>query len=207
MRSLALLMALALAGCSTTREDFAREPLLSPPGTGVYQYPPAISPAAFPAREPRVGNSLWTDSHAGLFRDARALAIGDIVTVIIEIKDRAELDNNSKRSRDAGVDVGADFDGSISGTTLGTLGTTLGLKGGTKTSGKGSVKRSEKIDLQVAAVVTEVLPNGNLFISGQQEVRVNFEVRILSIAGVIRPGDILPNNTIAYDRIAEARIS
>ena len=79
--------------------------------------------------------------------------------------------------------------------------------GKTKTNADGAIERSETIELNVAAVVTNVLPNGNLMITGSQEVRVNFEMRVLTIAGIVRPADIGPQNTIAYDRIAEARIS
>lgn len=200
--------AAALAGCTTSRQDLMREPVLTPVGTGIAQNPPIVQPAPYQEVEaPRHVNSLWTGRNADFFRDTRALNVGDIVTVKIQIDDKAELDNNTKRSRDAGVSVGADFEGAISDFSLGTLGATLGLKNGTKTTGKGTVDRKEKIDVSVAAVVTQVLPNGNLYIAGQQEIRVNFEVRVLSVAGIIRPGDILPNNTIPYEKIAEARIS
>lgn len=207
VKTLCLFALLVVGGCSTTRQDAFVEPRLTPPGSGISQFQPLIQQASVQPPLPRQVNSLWTDRNADYFRDTRALNIGDIVTVKIEIKDKAKLDNNTKRSRDSDIDVGADFDGAVNSTSLGTLGAKLGLSNGSRTNGKGTVDRSEKIELSVAALVTQVLPNGNLFISGQQEVRVNFEVRVLSIAGVIRPGDILPNNTIPYDKIAEARIS
>ncbi|KQT86017.1 flagellar basal body L-ring protein FlgH [Aurantimonas sp. Leaf443] len=205
---LALAGLAALGGCSTTREDFNTAPALSPPGAGLYQYQGYVQPVGYqPTLGPRA-NSLFTDRNSDYFRDTRALDVGDIVTVRIAISDKAKLDNNSKRSRESGVDIGADVNPTYNGSPfLGTLGGKIGLTGGTNTAGKGTVDRSEKINLSVAAQVTQVLPNGNLFISGQQEIRVNYEVRVLSIAGVIRPGDILPDNTIPYDKIAEARIS
>ncbi|WP_246333126.1 flagellar basal body L-ring protein FlgH [Aureimonas mangrovi] len=202
-----LLAMLSLSGCMTTRDDFRAEPAMSPVGTGIYHNTPIVQPAAFPADVPRTTNSLWTDRNADFFRDTRALKIGDIVTVSIEISDQAQLNNNTRRERDSGVDVGLDLGGAISGTSLGTVGGTIGLSNGTDSEGRGSIRRSERINLSIAAVVTQVLPNGNLFIAGQQEVRVNYELRVLNIAGFIRPGDILPNNTIPYDKIAEARIS
>ena len=61
--------------------------------------------------------------------------------------------------------------------------------------------------MSVAAVVTEILPNGNLVINGSQEVRVNYDMRVLNVTGIVRPRDITGNNVVAYDKIAEARIS
>ena len=205
--SASLLAVLALSGCMTSRADFRAEPQMSPVGTGIYQNTPIVQPTSFPADLPRQTNSLWTDRNADFFRDTRALNIGDIVTVSIEIRDQAQLNNNTKRERQSGVDIGLDLSGAVSGVSLGTVGGEVGLSNGTDSEGRGSVRRSERITLSIAAVVTQVLPNGNLFIAGQQEVRVNHELRILQMAGFIRPGDILPNNTIPYDKIAEARIS
>ena len=73
--------------------------------------------------------------------------------------------------------------------------------------GRGNTARNEEIKVNVAAVVTQVLPNGNLVIEGHQEVRVNFEVRELYVAGVARPVDITPANTIEHDQIAELRVA
>nr|WP_210345296.1 flagellar basal body L-ring protein FlgH [Jiella flava] len=198
----------ALAGCSTTKEDALRQPHLSPVGSGLAQYPAVnVEPAAFPSSGPSSRHSLWTDTRADFYQDPRALNVGDIVTVKIEISDQASLDNNSERSRTSGIGSTLGLSGALGKWVLPTVDTTLSADGKSESEGKGKVARSEKIKLSIAAVVTQKLPNGNLFISGQQEVRVNFEVRVLSIAGIIRPRDILPNNTIDYDKIAEARIS
>ncbi len=83
----------------------------------------------------------------------------------------------------------------------------MDLDSETSNKGTGSVTRDEEIDLKIAAVVTQIMPNGNMVIYGRQEVRVNFEVRDLQVAGVIRPEDISSTNTISYEKIAEARIS
>jgi len=74
-------------------------------------------------------------------------------------------------------------------------------------SGNGSVSRSERLTLRIAATVVETLPNGILRIEGQQEVRVNFELRELVVTGYVRPTDISRQNEITYDKIAGARIS
>jgi flagellar L-ring protein precursor FlgH len=151
-------------------------------------------------------HSLWTQSSADLFQDPRAKKVGDVVTVNIQIDDKAQFDNTSDRSRTSsarlGFDVGADFNG-----RSGEFSADGDLRSGSKSEGQGSIDRSEKLRLSVAAVVTEVLPNGNILISGSQEVRVNFEVRVLNIAGIVRPRDISRKNTISYDKIAEARVS
>lgn len=205
---IALLSAAALlAGCANSSlSEIGREPALSPVGAGApgvaasaYSYPEAPSPRAR-------RYSLWNDRQSRLFTDPRALQPGDILTVKIEIKDRAKLKNDTDRSRknDRSLDIG------LSGDWNGASGTVSGkgsVGSSTTHSGAGATNRSEDIELSVAAVVTDVMPNGNMVIQGSQEVRVNAELRILTIAGIVRPSDIGPQNTIAYDRIAEARIS
>ncbi|MEX6504971.1 flagellar basal body L-ring protein FlgH [Jiella sp. M17.18] len=208
MRAICILALAGLAGCSTSGRDAMREPSLSPVGTGLYQYPAVnVQPASFPAQAPRAPHSLWTDDRADFYQDPRALNVGDIVTVLIKIRDQASLDNNSQRSRESGIGATLGLSGAFGSWAVPAVDATLSAKDKSDMTGKGTVNRKEDIDLSVAAVVTQKMPNGNLFISGQQEVRVNFEVRVLSIAGIIRPRDILPDNTINYDKIAEARIS
>jgi len=199
-----------LGGCVDQIKQIGREPALSPVGAGLKPHRVAIVSEAPPRDTYRRGNSFWQDSSADLFRDPRAMRVGDVMTVKISIRDKASLDNTSERKRDSGRSLNFDTsyglnypflkgqgDGKIDSST----------NSGTTTKGQGAITRSESIELLVAAVVAEVLPNGNLVISGTQEVRVNQEVRVLSVAGVVRPRDIATDNTISYDKIAEARIS
>jgi flagellar L-ring protein FlgH len=159
---------------------------------------------------PARGYSAWQDSAAELFRDARAMRVGDVITVKISIKDKATIDNSSNRTRESSgslnptLNYGVDT-GHFAANGSGSFDASQSAK--TSAAGKGGVTRSETIELLVAAIVSEVLPNGNLVIGGSQEVRVNFEVRELTVAGIVRPRDVLTDNTVSYDRIAEARIS
>lgn len=159
-------------------------------------------------------NSLFSNEARGFFKDQRAHKIGDILTVIVTIDDSAQISNGTNRSREstneAGVGgvLGSIFNdaGGIPGVDVdidGNISTQSGLTDG----GNGSVNRKESLETQVAAVVTQRLPNGNLVIEGRQEVRVNFEVRDLIVAGIVRPEDIHADNTIPSSKIAEARIS
>ncbi|MGE0024312.1 MAG: flagellar basal body L-ring protein FlgH [Hyphomicrobium sp.] len=209
--ALAALAAALGGGCANDIADFNRQPALSAVGSGLLadRVPLPAEPQPEPAYRP--GNSIWQDSSADLFRDPRARKIGDVVTVKISIKDKATLDNNSKRSRDAKASLKPKltYDVATSGGTAvnGDMSMDFDTEAETSTDSKGGITRSEKIELLIAAVVTGVLPNGNLIVSGSQEVRVNYEVRELSVAGIIRPRDISTDNSIEYDKVAEARIS
>lgn len=199
-----------MSGCASPLAEVGREPQLSPVGSGVVGAQTAILEFPAPTVSRASANSTWRDTGADLFRDGRALRVGDVVTVKIQIKDRASFDNTSNRSRDSKTDLNAslDYDIGIGGATAAGAGTVEGGIGRkTSTDSKGGIARSESIDLLIAAVITDVLPNGNLILNGSQEVRVNYEVRILNVGGVVRPRDISQDNTIAYDKLAEARIS
>ncbi len=203
--SIALGAALLASGCTQSTKEIGRAPYMSPVGTGIQTevinaYPPQPTPVR--------RFSLWSDKQSKLFTDARALSVGDILTVQISINDKASFKNQVNRTRDqkrslglgltaSSPTIGVEVSGDLSGD----------LKSGSSSTGSGATARSESIDLQVAAVVTQVLPNGNLLIAGSQEVRVNQELRVLTIAGIVRPSDIGAANSISYDRIAEARIS
>lgn len=206
LKLLALIALAGLAGCGTDLKEINREPALSPVGSGIgdggsgpysYPEPPASRPKKF---------SLWDDRQSRLFTDPRALRAGDILTVNIKLNDRANFKNQNDRSRTAARKLGYDINLGWEAASTSGKGD-AGLSSSTETNADGEIKRSEDIALNVAAVVTEVLPNGNLMIRGSQEVRVNYELRVLTIAGMVRPSDIGAENTIPYERIAEARIS
>ena len=158
-------------------------------------------------------NSLWRTGGRAFFRDHRAANIGDIVTVLIDISDAAQVDNTTTRTRTTGESsnltsfLGLEsklsdiLPNAVSPGSLTDFGST------SSNVGSGSVDRSETINLTIAAIVTHILPNGNMVIQGRQEVRVNFEVRELWITGIIRPEDITNLNTVKHTQIAEARIS
>ena len=157
--------------------------------------------------------SLWSRSQSSLLGDRRAMARGDIMTVVIEIDEKAEISNSTDRSRSGSESLSVPQLGGIpqrldrdlpEGASSSDL---VDVNSNSSSSGDGSVKRKEKLTLRVAATVTDVLPNGVLSIAGSQEVRVNFELRELLVTGFVRPQDISRQNEITYDKIASARVS
>lgn len=214
-----LALTLSLTACSSVGERLAnigQEPEFSPiqdvKETPAYNFVSMPMPAVPEARE-QEANSLWKPNRKGFFKDQRASAVGDILTVIIQINDTAEMSNESRRTRQSAENSNVNsllgYENYLSkflpsGLQQPNL---LGLSGNTSNNGTGEIEREEKIETRIAAVIVDVLPNGNFVLSGRQEVRLNYEIRDLQIAGVIRPEDISPNNSINYDQIAEARIA
>jgi flagellar L-ring protein precursor FlgH len=156
---------------------------------------------------------MWRTGARAFFHDQRASKVGDILTVAIDIRDNARLSNETATSRESNVDSGV---GSIFGLESnlakilpGAPDPTHLVEAGSSSTlaGAGSVNRSEAVSLTIAAVVSSVLPNGNLVIQGRQEVRINQELRELTVAGIVRPEDITAANTIRHTQIAEARVS
>ncbi|MCP9625761.1 flagellar basal body L-ring protein FlgH [Rhodopseudomonas palustris] len=176
---------------------------------------PGYKPVQMPMPKPEVAsynaNSLWRNGSRAFFRDQRAAKVGDIMTVTVNFTDKANIANETQRSRKNTEDSGiTDFIGSktITAPAAAVLPGRILTTDSTSTSdGKGSVQRQEALQTSVAAVVTQVLPNGNLVVEGKQEIRVNFEVRELIVAGIVRPEDIQSDNTIDSSKIAQARIA
>jgi flagellar L-ring protein precursor FlgH len=203
------------SGCSSLDRlrQIGEQPPLSPvdnptakPGYKPVQMPmPTAQPATYNP------NSLWRNGSRAFFKDQRAHQVGDILTVKVNINDTAQFENETQRSRTTTEDstisnfIGANTIANPSKAIL--PGSLLTANGNSATDGKGTINRQEELNTNVAAVVTQMLPNGNLVIEGKQEIRVNFEVRELIVAGVVRPEDIDSDNTIALPKIAEARVA
>jgi flagellar L-ring protein precursor FlgH len=206
---------LSACGAADRLADVGRAPSLSAiedptaqPGYRPVRMPmPPTGPVAY------ASNSLWRQGSRAFFKDQRAAQVGDIMTVRVRVTDRAQLDNQTQRSRKAGESLGAE---NLFGfeTRFGRVlpddvksGALVNAESSGSSQGAGSVRRSEQLVTNVAAVVTQVLPNGNLVIEGKQEIRVNFEMRELIVGGVVRPEDIEADNTVDSTKIAQARIA
>lgn len=176
-------------------------------------YQPVSLPMPTPLPAERNPNSLWRTGAKAFFKDQRAARVGDLLTVLISIEDEAQIDNSTSRTRNNGETAGLTNFMGLESKLKAILpdavdAASLVDADSTSTSrGTGQIRRKETVDLKLAALVTQTLPNGNLVVQGRQEVRVNYEVRDLVVTGVIRPEDITATNTIRYDQIAEARIS
>jgi len=209
--------AATLAGCNaSTRLSQIGE---APPLTTIQDpktmpgYQPVSLPMPAPIVRQREPNSLWKAGSRAFFKDQRASQVGDILTVLVSFDDKAQLDNETQTQRTTNeqdtMPNAMGFENQIArilphGANPSSL---INITGATNNDGKASINREEKITLEVAALVTQVLPNGNLVVQGHQEIRVNYEVRDLQITGVLRPQDISSTNTVSLDKLAEARIS
>lgn len=214
-----LLCTASLSACTMGQYDkllaVGKEPSLQQVGVT----PDKVSPVQWPThkmendKQQASVNSLWQNGSKSFFGDLRARAVGDILKVSIQIADKAELDNKTERKRNNSDNIGAPSVFGLQGKLTKWLpgvqdpANLLETSSDMNNSGEGTIDREEKITSQVSAVVTDVMPNGNLVIYGSQEVRVNFEVRQVTIQGVVRPTDVDQDNMVDMSRIAEARVS
>ena len=213
-----LMMATSLSGCGmwTRLKNVGAEPPLTPITNPVEAkgYEPVSMPMPEVKVQQQAANSLWRQGSDGFFKDQRASKVGDIVTVKISTKDNALMENQMEQNRDDNKDslsmssvfgyekyLTKVFPDTVNKDAL------VSVNSNREISGDGKIDRKENIDVTFAAVVTQVLPNGNLVIEGTQEIRVSYEVRQLSMRGIIRRADISSDNTIQSSKIAELRVS
>lgn len=212
-------MASLAAGCGNTLQRLSEAgtvpqmtPITNP------QAMPGYRPVSMPMPTPQIPmdnpNSLWRSGAKSFFKDIRAKDVGDTLTVRLNLDDSAKLENSTKRNRDdketAAVDAAFGYEKKITKwlpSNDDQSDAAVGFGSKHKTTGNGGIDRKEEIGVTLAAVVTQVLPNGTLAIEGRQEIRVNYELRELTVSGVIRPQDIDADNSIAHERIAEMRLA
>lgn len=208
--------ALLLPGCSaldriaTLGEQPALTAIENP--TSQPGYKPVHMPMPTPQPATYSPNSLWRNGSRAFFKDQRAHQVGDILTVKVKITDKATLENETNRSRKNNEDSGvSNFFGYghlwAPLNKVAVPGKIFTADSNASSDGKGAIERKEELLTNVAGVVTQLLPNGNLVIEGRQEIRVNFEIRELIVAGIVRPEDIESDNTIDSSKIAQARIA
>ncbi|SDE10277.1 flagellar L-ring protein precursor FlgH [Rhodospira trueperi] len=208
----------ALGGCTMLQRlaEVGEPPAMSAVENPTLQrdYKPVSMPMPTPQVAQPNPNSLWRPGARAFFKDQRASEVGDILTVVVDIEgEQANLASTMNRARstdeDAGLTSFMGYEAGLSTVLPDAVSPPDLINFGSESShqGGGTFQRSETVNIRLAAVVLQVLPNGNLVIAGRQEVRVTGELRELSVTGVIRPQDVRSDNTIAWDKIAEARIS
>jgi flagellar L-ring protein precursor FlgH len=176
-------------------------------------YQPVSMPMPQPSAPPQNANSLWRPGARAFFKDQRAKEIGDILTVAVSIDESASFNSTLTRSRDASETAGITgllgFENSLNKILPDSVNpaTLAGATGVSANTNSGTTGRTETLTANLAAVIVQILPNGNLVISGKQEIRVNYELRELTVQGIVRPEDISSSNSVTYEKIAEARIS
>jgi flagellar L-ring protein precursor FlgH len=217
IRNLLKLGAIALVMCSSggcayldRLATVGQEPKLSAVSNPTAQrgYKPVTMPMPEPIPASYNPNSLWRNGSRAFFKDQRAHQVGDILTVKVNFTDSANVANETQRGLTSGQDASvSSIFGKTPFSSKANPGSLLSTSSTSSSDGKGSVNRSEQLKTNVAAVVTQLLPNGNLVIEGKQEIRVNFEIRELKLAGIVRPEDIENDNTLDSAKIAQARIA
>lgn len=212
--------ALSLSACASTIDKLGN--VGQKPGMTAVANPqvaPDYKPLSWPMPDPegaatRTSNSLWQPGSRGFFRDQRAARVGDILRVNVAITDQAKIDNvNNAARNDSDTATAPALFGLerslkhlVPGAAVPDPTALIATTGNTNLSTTGKIDRKETIKTQVAALITQVLPNGNLVIEGSQEILINYEIREVSVKGVIRPEDLSSDNTVESSQIAEARI-
>jgi flagellar L-ring protein FlgH len=198
----------ALGGCSALDriENIGAEPKLSSISNPAQQKVSLPMPPT--ATTPRQASSLWQTGSHSFFPDPRASHVGDIITVDITIADGAQISNTTTRTRNNSDSANlTNFFGLENMIGSDIAKNLVNMGSATSNTGAGSVNRSETINLTLAAIVTQLMPNGNMVINGHQQVKVNAEMRDLQITGVVRQEDITQDNTVNLAQVAEARLS
>ncbi|EIE52420.1 flagellar biosynthesis protein FlgH [Salipiger aestuarii] len=213
-RTIFLLCLIPAAACSRL-DHVGKAPSFTPQAESAERVAMAYTgvPTINPPERASDNASLWSREKSSLLGDRRALKAGDILTVVIDFDESAEISNSTSRARSSSESMGIPQlfgipqEQDLNLPAGASLANAVDLSGSGTSNGNGAVNRSEQLTLRVAATITDVMPNGVLAIQGAQEIRVNFEMRELLVSGFVRPEDITRKNEITYDKIASAKIS
>ncbi|MCX7875625.1 MAG: flagellar basal body L-ring protein FlgH [Melioribacteraceae bacterium] len=149
------------------------------------------------------GQSMRKNSQYSLFSDNKATMPGDAVTIIVV--ESTQASNSSETSSGRTSDIGFSASGTVNKTTIPKSEAGLGTSNDFK--GSGSTRTNGMIRTKISAVVDTVLANGNLVIRGSKKISINGEDQIVNIKGVVRPIDILPDNSVYSYNISDAEIT
>ena len=214
IRPLLIAACVVLSGCGSLARlsEVGRPPSMTPTAdpTKDPTWRPVTMPS--PAREPlpTEPNALWRQGARAFFKDQRAAQVGDVVTIVVNMNDAANMKNVTSASRSSSESAGMpNLFGmeKLLPKNIVDPSKLLSSSSANDNTGTGQIQRNEAVTLRLAGIVTQVLPTGNLVVAARQEFRVNNEVRELRVTGVIRPQDIASDNTVQHDRMAEARIA
>ena len=214
IRPLLIAACVVLSGCGSLARlsEVGRPPSMTPTAdpTKDPTWRPVTMPS--PAREPlpTEPNALWRQGARAFFKDQRAAQVGDVVTIVVNMNDAANMKNVTSASRSSNESAGMpNLFGmeKLLPKNIVDPSKLLSSSSANDNTGTGQIQRNEAVTLRLAGIVTQVLPTGNLVVAARQEFRVNNEVRELRVTGVIRPQDIASDNTVQHDRMAEARIA
>lgn len=217
IRALPLLIATALGGCGmfSNLSDVGHAPAMTPitNPTKALNWRPVTMPMPPLRPAPTAANSLWRRGARAFFKDQRASQVGDIITITVNINDDATLKDQTTLGRTSSESLGVPNLFGLESLIPRVLGKSVNpsslvsLSGAGNSTGTGQIQRNESVALSLAGEITQVLPDGNFVVAARQEMRVNDELRILTVTGICRPQDIASNNTVQADQLAEARIS
>jgi flagellar L-ring protein precursor FlgH len=158
-------------------------------------------------------NSLWNDN-ASLYEDFKARRLNDLVTinVVENIAGSGTADTNTNRKSTLDVNVNKFFGVPLDLNAKNIFGHgnafSPEVKGSAENDfkGSGATTREGKLIGTITARIVEVMPNNNLVLEASKEITINNEKQILILRGMIRPDDILVNNTVLSSRIADAQV-
>jgi flagellar L-ring protein precursor FlgH len=190
MRNAALLFALLLSACATTRE--------APVAASLPAQPPV------PAAD---GGIYSAGQGLALFEDQKARRVGDVLTVLLVESTAAQNKVNSSTSKETaiGIDGPTLFGRPVTAGGVPILQTEVGSNSAFK--GAGASTQSNSLQGSVSVTVVQVLPGGALYVRGQKRIELGRGSETVALEGVVRPQDIRPDNTITSDRVADARIA